>query len=112
MTVISNQTPQKTHAFAVSPGSHALRTYPDDAGAALATSGPTLRGYAARNPGVRWRLWGHLKMRGFMRDADTNSVNSRVSSGELTPKKKSAWVPRHSESRYSRKKRQQRLLLR
>src|SRR4029077_16848722 len=56
---------QKTHAFAVSPGSHALRTYPDDAGAALATSGPTLRGYAARNPGVRWRLWGHLKNEGI-----------------------------------------------
>src|SRR6202140_2023507 len=57
---------QETHAFAVSPGSLVLRTYPDDAGAALATSAPTLRGYAARNPGVRWRLWGHLKMRGFI----------------------------------------------
>jgi hypothetical protein len=30
------------------------------------SAGGTLRGYAARNPGVRWRLWGHLKMRGFM----------------------------------------------
>src|SRR6185369_9566977 len=58
---------QKAHAFAVSSGSHALRAYPNDAGATLATSGRTLRSYAPRNPGVRWHLWGHLKMRGFMR---------------------------------------------
>ena len=35
--------------------------------AKAAPDGRTLRRYAARNPRVRWRLWGHLKMRGFVR---------------------------------------------
>ena len=42
MTVISNpDSLQKAHAFAVPPRSHALRAYPNDAGATLATSGRT-----------------------------------------------------------------------
>src|ERR1019366_9567716 len=67
MTVISSPHLTTAHAFAVSSGSHALRTYPNDARATLATSGRTLRSYAARNPHVCQPLWRHLKMRGFMR---------------------------------------------
>src|SRR5665648_216834 len=35
---------KKAHSFAVSSGSHALRTYTDDAGVPLAAAGRTLRG--------------------------------------------------------------------
>src|SRR5665647_1372872 len=66
-TAISNPTPQKkAHSFAVSSGSHALRTYTDDAGVPLAAAGRTLRGHAARTACVCRCLWGHLKMRGFL----------------------------------------------
>src|SRR5450830_702912 len=57
---------KKTHSFAVSSGSHALRTYTDDAGVPLAAAGRTLRGHAARTACVCRCLWGHLKMRGFV----------------------------------------------
>src|SRR4029077_16486871 len=59
---------------AASSGSHALRAYPNDAGATLATSGRTLRGHAPRNPRVCWRLRSHLKMRGFMRVGTTKAL--------------------------------------
>src|SRR5665811_383321 len=58
---------KKAHSFAVSSGSHALRTYTDDAGVPLAAAGRTLRGHAARTACVCRCLWGHLKMRGFVR---------------------------------------------
>src|ERR1035437_5847009 len=58
---------KKAHSFAVSSGSHALRTYTDDAGVPLAAAGRTFRGHAARTACVCRCLWGHLKMRGFVR---------------------------------------------
>src|SRR5665647_1673950 len=62
---------KKAHSFAVSSGSHALRTYTDDAGVPLAAAGRTLRGHAARTACVCRCLWGHLKMRGFLRASAT-----------------------------------------
>src|ERR1035437_10166710 len=66
MTVISSPTPHNSariRCFVREPCSTNLS---NDARATLATSGRTLRGYAARNPHVCQPLWRHLKMRGFM----------------------------------------------
>src|ERR1019366_7203610 len=90
---------KKAHSFAVSSGSHALRTYTDDAGVPLAAAGRTLRGHAARTACVCRCLWGHLKMRGFVRwTGCSGCIDQRPASLARTrPVTSPMWTPVRSE---------------
>jgi hypothetical protein len=67
MIVISSLNLETAHAFAVSSGSHALRTYTNDARTPLVPPIETLRRYAARNP------------QAFMAPSENEGIEARAS---------------------------------